>query len=267
MESALKGWLRNLVTTIFHPKLVYLEETESTNKIAKELILQGEKEGLLVISERQLGGKGRHGRKWESPSGGIYLSIALKPRISDESAPILGIMVANATIEGINKAIEFRGGSLVNVRIKWPNDIVVGDKKLGGLLSELVVGEDGSSMVIVGLGLNIAFDLDALSEDLQDTATTLQREIGMNIKLAAIATQIVYCIDFRLQEIERFNSFKATLDEFRKNCITLGKEVSIGMDAETITGTAVDINESGALLVNVGEEIITIGAGEVIHLR
>ncbi|MFX1367101.1 MAG: biotin--[acetyl-CoA-carboxylase] ligase [Promethearchaeota archaeon] len=267
MASKLNVSLRKLITKILLTRLVYFEETESTNEAAKALVLQGEDEGLLVISERQLGGRGRHGRKWESPSGGIYLSIVLRPRISNEFAPLMGLMVANATIGGINKAIEFRKGSSVNVRLKWPNDLMVEGRKLGGILGELVVREDGSLMTIIGVGLNNDFSLDELPEELQDTATTLYRESGVTIQPAALVAQIVYCIDFRLQEIERIGSFIATLDEFRRNCVTLGREVTIGLDAETVTGTAIDIDENGSLVVESEERIHIISAGEVIHLR
>ena len=143
--------LNNIRTRIVGKRILFLEEVDSTNFEARRLAKLGEKEGTVVIAGSQLKGKGRFDRRWISPPGGIYLSIILKPYISSSKLPILTLLSAVAVVRTI------RGLTKLDASVKWPNDIEISGKKVGGILCEAV-----KNTIIVGIGVNLNDNLSLI---------------------------------------------------------------------------------------------------------
>ncbi|MFX1607113.1 MAG: biotin--[acetyl-CoA-carboxylase] ligase, partial [Promethearchaeota archaeon] len=125
-----------------------MDSVGSTNAEAKEFFLQGETEGLIIVARAQTAGRGRKDRTWLSPKGGLYFSIILKPRLGPENAPLLGLLSACAVARSL---MELGVG---NVGLKWPNDVLIGQSKIAGILSEAVSNDDETMGIIIGIGVN-----------------------------------------------------------------------------------------------------------------
>jgi BirA family biotin operon repressor/biotin-[acetyl-CoA-carboxylase] ligase len=146
--------------------IVYFTETDSTNTRAKDLAVRGAPEGALVLSEKQTKGRGREERNWFSPSrDGIYLSLILRPTIPPREAPMITLLTAVAVAEALLSLTRLK------IAIKWPNDILVGGKKLAGILTEMTTQGDSIDYVVVGLGLNV--NTPRFPDNIRDKATSM----------------------------------------------------------------------------------------------
>ncbi len=249
-----------LNTTIIRPELVIKEEAESTNEIAKDLLREGATEGLIVIADTQTRGSGRRGRTWESPIGGLYMSLVLEPR--GIGAPYS----AYSLLAGCGTAVALKKATGLDVKLKWPNDLYLDSKKLGGILTELVVEKDALGMVI-GIGINMNFDSNALSEVMKREVTSILSETGEKFSVELIAASIINEIDLRIKQVIFDESFQRIANESKSLSATLGKEVIAEREDESIIGLAVNIAEDGSLVIETKEGILyQVTSGEVIHL-
>ena len=241
--------------------IIRLDEVDSTNEYAKELVGQGCLEGTVVLSETQSGGKGRLARKWESPKGGMWVSICLKPKgglVGDKMgiAPLLsGCAVARA-VEGV---------SGLNARVKWPNDVMVNNKKMAGILSESIMhGED--RWVIVGIGINVNNPIQE-GYEFSDISTSIKEETGSELDQEELLVQLI-CEFERLYNMAESGKDAEVLDEWRGIADTLGKKVSINCISGEISGIARDIDEVGALILELHNgHTETILSGDCQHLE
>ncbi|MFX1261076.1 MAG: biotin--[acetyl-CoA-carboxylase] ligase [Promethearchaeota archaeon] len=243
------------------PRLIVLDEVGSTNAVAKQHVLEGEGEGLVVVANKQTQGRGRHDRVWVSPKGSLYLSIVLKPRINESLSPLLGLLMGCASATAIMKL------GVIPVRLKWPNDILVGQRKIGGILSELVTQGEQVKGVVLGVGINQNVTREDFPPDVRNSMTTIYDEICSNTSREHLASRIVGEIDRRLIAIRAAQSFTPMLIEYVGLCDTLGKRVRVEQDAGAIEGVAEDINETGSLIVNTGAGTETVALGDVVHLE
>ena len=150
----------------FVKKLVVFDELDSTNRTAKELAAAGAEEGTIVIARTQTHGRGRFDRVWQSPEGGVYLSMILRPTVPAEKTSLLPFVAALA----LSTTLESYG---VHAAIKWPNDVRVNGKKIAGILLESEVKGQTVNYVVIGVGVNLNIDLTMLSSDLQTRSTSL----------------------------------------------------------------------------------------------
>jgi BirA family biotin operon repressor/biotin-[acetyl-CoA-carboxylase] ligase len=245
---------RNLNTEIIGQEIIYYKEIESTNDAAKKLAQSGLQEGAVVIAEEQKRGKGRLGREFCSPLGGIWLSCILRPDIKPTLATRATYIASLAIVKTIRKL------SAVDAKIKWPNDILVGNKKVSGILTEMSAELDKVDYLIVGMGINLNFPLDTFDESLHNKVTTIYHETGKKISRVKFVQAL-------LEEIEmvykKLYDFKDILKEWKAYSYTLGKVVKIDNKKEEIVGEAVDIAEDGALLVKVDDKVRKFYSGEV----
>ncbi len=246
---------------MLHPRVKYFDSVGSTNSEAKTLFLQGETEGLIVVAKKQTAGRGRKGRSWLSPVGGLYFSIILKPRLSVETAPLLGLLSGCAVVRSLSSF------GLRNVTLKWPNDVLVDEKKIAGILCEAVTREDESFGIIVGIGVNQNCPVTHMPAGLQWPATSVFDEIGKETTLESLLCSITNEIDMLLQNVESESSFVGVLNELRKFSSTIGAKVRIHEAGKTIIGIAKDIDTTGALIVETNEGCKTVVEGDVSHLR
>lgn len=226
------------------------DEVSSTNDIAYERALAGETEGLVVVADSQTKGRGRLGRAWFSPAGkNIYLSILLKP--DEEKVGVIPFVCGLAT----NDAFKKFG---LETKLKWPNDVVVNEKKIGGILCEY----RGEGLVIAGIGVNINTSESEFPEDIKSLATSYlieaKRELNRDEFVESFLTF------FKLWYIKpHFEVVK----EAKRRCVTLKRRVKVLLSTCAIEGVACDMDEKGALLIQTNAGLVRIETGDVIHVR
>ncbi len=223
------------------PHIVHFASVSSTQDAARELILgeTGAKEepcpiGTVIVADVQEKGRGRRGREWMSPRGGLYASIIM------ENDPLLPLRVG----VGVTRALQDIG---IDALLKWPNDVIVRERKIGGILIEALL-----ERAIVGIGVNIEqAPLPAatcICEERKEAISRdeLLRSILCNIKMA-------YCGDI--------------VDEYRALCSTIGRDVTVTVGNETMMGNVVGVDQSGCLVLKMGDEIRIIHSGECNHIE
>lgn len=225
---------------ILGSKIFYRPVTESTNNDAKRLAQEGAPNGTLAIAERQQGGRGRMGREWNSPEGGIWLSVVLRPELSPADAPKLTIMTAVAVADAIFQS----AGICAN--IKWPNDILVDGKKVCGILTEMSAEMDAINYVIIGIGINV--NNDNFPDELRDKSASLKQLKGVEVSRIRVLASLLEKLESYYLMAER-EGFEKIFDRWRELCINLGKNVRIVGKNVSFEGTAIDIDSAGALLV------------------
>jgi len=236
------------------PFAVEFHETiGSTNARALELAAEGSAD-VAVLADEQTGGKGRLDREWAAPSGGIWVSLLVRPDVPPAQAPVFTLAAAVA----VTRAAREAG---VDARIKWPNDVLVpgdgGDRKLVGILTEMEGEADRVSWVVVGIGINANVDV----ADLVDGATSLRAECG-DVNRRAFTQRVV----------EEFDALRADIDDvlpaWREHAATLGQRVRVETPAGEVVGEAVDVAFPGTLVVETDDgERRRVSAGDCEHLR
>jgi len=218
--------------------VLHYDAVESTNDTAKELLESDVEEGLVVWADRQAAGRGRQGRAWASPLGGLYASVVLEPKESD--AWVLGLLVGMPVVRALRHFGVFAG-------LKYPNDAMYQDRKIAGILSEGVYRND-RYFVVVGIGVNTNVDLDRLPADVQPKATTLKREVSLFVANEEFLEYLLGQID-DLYSRYRNTRIEFLLKDYRGQCQTIGKQVRAKTSKGTVTGRAYDIALSGALVI------------------
>ena len=272
----MRALIREAVERLRSPLAIrvdFHEEIDSTQRRAHELARERAPHGTLVISKVQKGGRGRLERSWGSPSGGIWMSLVLRPKIPSHLTP----RITQAAAVGVAKALWSLG---VEARIKWPNDLLVAKpheamgRKICGILAEtgatnlfakrLGPGDDNRvDYVVLGIGLNANLDPEDLNVPDREVAT-LRSELGRDVDLIELLGTLLSGLDVELGRIE---DFSAVLDDWRALDCTLGKLVRVERFGEVLEGRAADLTPEGALLLETPEGTVELFEGEVEHLR
>ena len=219
------------------------EETTSTNDVIEKLARDGVKEGVVVFAESQTKGRGRLGRKWMSPTHkGLWFSILLRPKLSPQETTQLTVASATA----VRRAIKTITG--LSAEIKWPNDLLIGGKKVVGILTEMSAEVDCVRHVILGIGVDVNQAANEFPPELRKIATSLKLETGEEISRAELAVEILRELDFDYARICG-GKFAQLADEWETGCLTIGKNVSVQMGARLVRGCAEALDDDGALLV------------------
>lgn len=249
-------------TKIVGRELLFYESVTSTNTTAMELIGKGCNEGTVVIADEQTGGRGRRGRTWLSPpSENLYLSVILKPEISPEATAVLTLMSAVACAEAL------KNFSSLPLSLKWPNDLTIADRKIGGILAETRTDPGRVTAVVIGIGININQDISALPPGIREIATSLKNETGVAWSRTDIAVEILHGMD-KWYSILIETGKKAVIEACLDLSSTIGRTVSVTTDNNIFTGIAENINNEGRLLVRSSNGTLTeINSGDVTHLR
>lgn len=247
---------QGLKTKTMGQTIYFYEETDTTNNRARELALEGAPEGTLVVAEKQTAGRGRRGKVWESPLGtGIWMSLVLRPQIMPAEASVLTLLCGLATAEAIEAETGLSAG------IKWPNDILINGKKAVGILTEMDCEMSEVHFVIPGIGINV--NTASFPPEIADIATSLYLECGKTVSRRRLVHKVLERLEEHYETFLRTGSFTAMLEDYRKHCITLGKEVHV-LGREPFFAEALDITPEGELLVrradNGKEEVVFSGA-------
>jgi BirA family transcriptional regulator, biotin operon repressor / biotin---[acetyl-CoA-carboxylase] ligase len=217
------------------------QETSSTNDIVDRLARDGVGEGVVVLAESQSRGRGRLGRKWLSPAGkGLWFSVLLRPDLRPQEATQVTVLAATALARAL------RQHGIAQPAIKWPNDILVGERKVAGVLTELAAEIDRVRYIVLGIGVNVNFT--HVPDELRTVATSVRMETGRAARRAELAASILRELDFDYDRLCQ-GQFARIADEWAGQCATLGRRVSIQVGDRSIHGRAESLDESGALLL------------------
>ncbi len=247
-------------TQVIGKKIHVFGELDSTNSEAYRMAGEGGEEGEAVVADRQLRGRGRLGRRWLSPPGvNLYVSIILRPPIAVKNAPLLTLMAAVATVKATKRI------SGLQPRIKWPNDLLINNKKVAGLLNEMKCKAGKVEFVVLGIGINVNMTLEMVPEEMRSTATSLREELGYDISRVEFLSAL-------LREVEReYLTFLTgepgrILRQWEEFSQIVGKFVEMRSFNEVIRGKVKGIDSNGSLLLSApdGSERRVI-AGDISH--
>jgi BirA family transcriptional regulator, biotin operon repressor / biotin---[acetyl-CoA-carboxylase] ligase len=249
-----------LKTKLIGREIHLFSEVASTNTLAMEMASAGAPEGTVVLAETQTGGKGRRGRTWVSPKGNLYLSAILRPDIPLYKAPLITLMGAVAVASTMRRLCE------VKALIKWPNDILISDKKVSGLLTEMSAEQDRVRHIVLGIGIDANMEPAALPPDVRAQTTTLAAETGAKIDRTALLRQL-------LRELDHWygvflNDERNVLKEWKTLNTTIGNRVMVSGAGETLEGIAQGIDDEGRLILRLDNgNVRTVAAGDVTIVK
>ena len=231
------------------------EDIDSTNRYALDASRAGEPPGLVVVADHQRAGRGRRGRAWTAPAGSsLLVSMLLEPPPTPDQLHLLTMATSLALVDAVRDVAGFEAA------LKWPNDVVVGDRKLAGLLAEADVQGGTVRNVVVGIGCNVTWP--ALPPELAATATACSLEAGRSVDRGALLDALLSRLTRRLDTLaDVATAYRARLD-------TLGRTVRVELASGQLDGVATDVDQSGRLVVKptVGSPVV-VAVGDVVHLR
>ncbi len=241
----------NLDTRIMGKRIYCLSSVDSTNNYAKKLAFEGAEEGTLVLADFQTSGKGRLGKSWASANKkGIWMTVILRPKIPPEEVHIITLAAAVAVV----KALE--GSTGISAGIKWPNDIILDNRKVCGILTEMTCEMEAVNYIVLGMGINVNQSYEDFPCEIRETAVSIKEYMikkDMKFSREFLRNEIIQKILFELEQIYikiSNGDFTDIIDEWKKYSVTLGKEVRAISKSNTFTGIAKDITKDGRLIVD-----------------
>jgi BirA family biotin operon repressor/biotin-[acetyl-CoA-carboxylase] ligase len=245
----------------FWKEVVFYKSVDSTNERAAVL---GKKlsAGTVIIADEQARGRGRLGRTWISPPGvNIYMSAVLRPEIQPRDATLLTIAASLACVRALRMKSE------LDVLIKWPNDIVVSGKKLGGILTEVRSDPDAINLAIIGIGINVNMGETDFPEEIRAIATSVMVETGLHWRRSDLIIQLLKEFEFWYKTLKRSGRLPL-LKEWKRLSSTLGRDVEVVAGNESFSGLAEDVDEEGMLLVRLPSGVLKkVSTGDLTVLR
>ncbi len=238
-------------------RIYHYHKVSSTNKVAKKIAKSSDEEKVVILAETQTHGKGRLGRQWFSPNGGLWLSLMLRPQITLREASKLTLIASCA----VARTIDLMFG--LKTDVKWPNDVLVNGKKICGILTETGTKDGSVEFVIVGVGINANIDMKSFPEGLQDTATSLKHELGFEINRKKLVKNFLQSFDQRYRRLQ-VGLWSVLLQEWKNLAIFLGRRVEVKSFDEVLVGKALDIDEDGGLIIRLENGVLRkVIAGDV----
>lgn len=257
--DAIKERLR---TRLIGREIRYWPEVESTNTMAMHLAREGAAEGTVVIADAQSGGRGRAGKPWYSPPGlNLYLSVLLRPSLEVQEAALLTFIGSLAVADAIDAEGE-------HTQVKWPNDVLLADRKVAGVLAELHTLGRKVAALVLGIGVNLNVERDMLDRALGEAAwgaVSLKEVLGREVDRVAFAVTLLENLEKRYQQFLAGGK-RAVIEEWKARSF-LGRRVMVIEEEVRVEGVALDIDESGYLLVLLDDgSQVHVRVGEVIPL-
>lgn len=231
-------------------RIEWYDEVGSTNDTAYKRALEGEKEGLIVVANSQTKGRGRLNRAWFSPKGkNVYLSILLTP--SEKKVGMIPFICGLAASDALKKFG-------LETKLKWPNDLVVADKKIGGILCEY----KGKGLVVAGTGVNLDTEFSEFPDEIANLATSYLIETKRTLNRGEFVKTFLTFL-----QLWYIKPHFDVVAETKLRCTTLGRRIRAILASCEIEGVAYDMDETGALLVRTESEVVRLETGDVVHLR
>lgn len=237
--------------------ILFSREVGSTNDWAKELAMYGADEGTIVVAETQTAGRGRLGKEWVSPKGGLWFSVVLKPKLRAGEAVRLVFVAGLAVAEVLHELFGLR------VETKWPNDVLVNGRKVCGILSEMNTTDEKVNFVVVGIGVNANFAENAFPEELRTNATSLESELARKIELDVLFRVLLERLE-SLYELFMKEGFAPVLGKWKEYAGFLNCKVEVSSAAEKWVGLALDVGDDGSLVMRLEDGTVKrVFAGDV----
>lgn len=238
-------------------KVMYYDETDSTNNRAKDSGEKGGFHGTLFIADKQNAGKGRRGRAWESPAGkSIYMTVLLRPEITPDKAPMLTLVMGLSVAEGIRRV------SGVKAEIKWPNDIVINKKKVCGILTEMATEIECVHYVVIGVGINV--NQQHFPEEIKEMATSLYNETGNTYKRSELIAAVLEQFEKNYEVFLKAGDLSDVKEVYDSMLVNCGQEVKVLEPGNEYRAVAEGINKAGELIVTLPDgQKKNVFAGEV----
>lgn len=253
-EYTREGVADNLGTRIIGRYIRWHDTLSSTNDLAMDLAEIQVPEGTVIIAEAQTAGRGRMGRPWVSPRGGVWLSVILRPGLPPARIPLVGFAASVAAARAI------RVTTRLLARVKWPNDILVGGRKVAGILTEAGAGGE---WVVVGIGINANISLHDLPDSAPHPAASLEGLLGSPVDRGVLTKTLLRELERSYEELQATGSM-GILRRWREMADTLGRIVRVEAPGTTLEGVACDIDDSGALMVRLRNGTLErVVAGEI----
>ena len=241
----------------------YFDSIDSTQNQALKMADEQKNDGAIIIAEKQTGGKGRSGRKWISPKGGIWLSIILHPKFDISITTLFPIASSLALSYAIEKTCN------VSPSLKWPNDLTVNGKKLAGMLVDVSMQSNRIESLVLGVGINFNVNVKEIEKELKNTLNYYGIASLSEQKNKVTGVELVQSFLLELEKIYELLNTKQTkkiIAEWTKRSSTIGKNVELDTRDGKIKGKATKIDEDGALVISHNNKISRIIAGDIIHL-
>jgi BirA family biotin operon repressor/biotin-[acetyl-CoA-carboxylase] ligase len=237
-------------------RIEHFDEIDSTNTWLAQRALEGAPEGLVAVADFQSAGRGRLDRRWESPPGASLLcSILLRPDVAPDQ---LQLVVACVALAARAALVRLSG---VRPALKWPNDLIVGDAKIAGLLAE-IVAVDERLAVVVGIGVNLTHEGPA-----NVVSTSVRAESGVTITPPALLDILLDELEARRASLDSSDGQATLRDEYQRALVTLGRLVRVERTNDVLVGLATSVDEFGRLVVVVNGEEVAVAVGDVVHVR
>jgi len=254
LRSRLKG-------SLFGKRIYHFFKTDSTNRVGMELGNSGEAEGAVILAEEQSAGRGRAGRSWHSERGtGIYVTLLLRPKISPVQAPLL-TMLAGLSAQA---AIQARTGLAID--LKWPNDLMLNGKKLGGILTEMYADTTLVRFVIVGIGINV--NQEKFPGELSSLATSLRTETATNQSRLELLARLLREFESDYNRFLREGASSVTTRFSKASSYAVGRKVRVANGADSFTGVTAGLAPEGLLQVEREDgRVVTVIAGDVSEIK
>ena len=247
--------------TLFN-KSIYFPTITSTQHAIKRLAQQDAPEGIVAVADEQTEGRGRRGRFWHAPaSKNLLFSVLLRTELKPGDVQLLNL-AAGLAVRSVLK-----DQYMVDARLKWPNDILVNGRKICGILSEAAGEPDRIYYAVTGIGINVNFTEEDKSDEVKDIATSIKIEKGHTVPRPLLLSQILHSLSSYCLDLKKPDGKEKLLSSYRKECDTIGRDISVIQDEDKFTGTALGITEQGALIVKIGEAERIFAAADVHHLR
>lgn len=240
----------------------WFDTIDSTNRYLLAEARQDAAEGTVAVAAHQSAGRGRLGRSWVAPPGASLLASVLFRPPPALATDRLHLITASVGLAAADACLRTAG---VEAALKWPNDLVVGGRKLAGVLAE---SDLGARVVVVGIGLNVNWP-EPLPDELAGIATALNLEGGRprSVDGWALLGALLIGLEERYARLVSGDGWRDVASEYRRRCATVGQLVRVEVPGEVFTGTVADLSDEGHLLVDVGMCLRTVTAGDVVHLR
>jgi BirA family transcriptional regulator, biotin operon repressor / biotin---[acetyl-CoA-carboxylase] ligase len=253
---------QNLAGKFIGHWLHYYEEIGSTNDEAFRLGVAGAPEGTALIAESQSAGKGRMQRVWHSPAGAnIYTSVILRPTFEPSRAPQISIVAGVAVAETLNAYCPGK------VWLKWPNDVLIGGKKICGILAQMKMAISAIDFVVVGIGINVNLKHEEFPRDIQEIATSLALETGREISRLELIISLYENMAKWYRDLTQ-NGFGSIKEKWLGLSSMIGQPVSVMFRQEAVSGKAIGLDDDGSLiLLTVGNAIVKVTAGDTTILQ
>ena len=252
---------KGLKTSVIGKNLILLDSVDSTNVYARTLIQQGFGEGAAVIADSQTRGRGRFGKNWYSPPEmGVWMSVILPSMKNDDSFVNMSYISTLSVVEALNDAAKLK------TEIKWPNDVLIKQKKIAGILSEIVKLNDKKSFIVSGIGVNINYEYEKFPPELREVATSLSIVTGSKFPRERIVASILNILEKNYSAaIENGTDYIFT--EWMKRCTTIGRRIRVVQSEKYFEGTAESIKPDGRLIIRDSRNnIIEITPSDIIKV-